>query len=287
MVQFLGVNTVRQWASQFGFAPDKHPDNLTIALGAGSVTPMQMVHAYAAFANGGYGVMPRYIEKITDAQGKVLFQAPPPAAPGEDQRIIPARNAFVVASLLNAVARTGTGAKAQAALKRTDIYGKTGTTNDAVDTWFAGFQPRITTVVWMGRDDNTSLGAREFGATLALPIWIDYMRQALKTEPVVTMPTPPGVQEVQGDWLYDEFVGGGYIGALGLQPGNPPSVEVAGAPRDAATEAEGSPGSALQPSSPNAVLLPPASITQPPQAPRPPPSTPSQEPYQRLAPSLR
>ena len=223
LVQTLGTNTVRQWARQFGFAPDKHPDNLTIALGAGSVTPMQMARAYAAFANGGFSVTPRFIEKITDAQGKVLFQAPAlPAVPTESDRIIPARNAFVVSSLLNEVARTGTGAKAQAVLKRPDIYGKTGTTNDAVDTWFAGFQPTLATVVWMGRDDNTSMGSREFGATLALPIWIDYMRQAIKTEPVAVLPTPPGVQEVSGDWMYDEFVGGGYIAQLGMDPGNPP-----------------------------------------------------------------
>ncbi|MDP9124082.1 MAG: PBP1A family penicillin-binding protein, partial [Pseudomonadota bacterium] len=251
VVQNLGINTVRNWAAQFGFAQDKHPDNLTIALGAGSVTPMQMAHAYAAFANGGYSVNPRFIEKITDAQGKVLFEAPKlPDTPSEDSRIIPARNAFVMSSLLNEVARTGTAAKAQATLKRTDIYGKTGTTNDAVDTWFAGFQPRITTVVWMGRDDNTSLGGREFGATLALPIWIDYMRAALKNEPVAMLQAPGGVQEVQGDWLYDEFVGGGYISYLGMEPGNPPSVQVAGSPREAASAPEGSAGTALQPSSP-------------------------------------
>ena len=248
IVQMLGVNTVRQWASQFGFAPDKHPDNLTIALGAGSVTPMQMARAYAAFANGGYGVMPRYIEKITDAQGKVLFQAPDlPAAPAEDQRIIPARNAFVVASLLNEGRRTGTGAKAQATLKRTDIYGKTGTTNDSVDTWFAGFQPRIATVVWMGRDDNTSMGSREFGATLALPIWIDYMRQAIKAEPVATLPTPPGVQDVRGDWLYDEFANGGYVAQLGMDPGNPPSTSARNAQFNGVATPSRSPSTTIKP----------------------------------------
>ena len=294
VVQNLGINTVRNWAAQFGFAQDKHPDNLTIALGAGSVTPMQMAHAYAAFANGGYSVNPRFIEKITDAKGQVLFEAPKlPDAPGEDSRIIPARNAFVTASLLNEVARTGTAAKAQATLKRADIYGKTGTTNDAVDTWFAGFQPRITTVVWMGRDDNTSLGGREFGATLALPIWIDYMRAALKNEPVAMLQAPGGVQEVQGDWLYDEFVGGGYISYLGMEPGNPPSVQVAGSPREAASEPEGSAGTALQPSSPNAILLQPVPPSPPGQSlpiQRIPPKAPAsavQDPFQRLAPGLR
>ena len=287
VVQNLGINTVRNWAAQFGFAQDKHPDNLTIALGAGSVTPMQEARAYAAFANGGYGVMPRFIEKITDAQGKVLFEAPKlPDTPPEDARIIPARNAFVMASLLNEVARTGTAAKAQTTLKRPDLYGKTGTTNDAVDTWFAGFQPRITTVVWMGRDDNTSLGGREFGATLALPIWIDYMRQALKDVPVATLATPPGVQDIQGDWLYDEFAGGGYISYLGMEPGNPPSIVVAGAPRDAASQAaiDATP---LQPTSPGATILQP--VPPPAQAPQPKPAppSPSTDPFSRLAPSLR
>ena len=295
VVQNLGTNTVRNWAGQFGLDAGKQPDNLTLALGAGSVTPMQMARAYAAFANGGYGVLPRFIEKITDAQGKVLFEAPKlPDTPGEDARIIPARNAFVMASLLNEVARSGTAAKAQSTLKRPDLYGKTGTTNDAVDTWFAGFQPKVTTVVWMGRDDNTSLGAREFGATLALPIWIDYMRQALKNEPVATLQPPPGVQEVQGDWLYDEFVGGGWISYLGMEPGNPPSVQVAGAPREASSEPEGSAGTALQPSSPSAILLqpvppPPPGATQAVHpAPKPAvPPQPAQDPGQRLAPSLR
>ena len=295
VVQNLGINTVRSWAAQFGLAQDKQPDNLTLALGAGSVTPMQMARAYASFANGGYAVMPRFIEKITDAHGKVLFEAPKlPDAPSEDARIIPARNAFVMASLLNEVARTGTGAKAQATLKRPDIYGKTGTTNDAVDTWFAGFQPKITTVVWMGRDDNTSLGAREFGATLALPIWIDYMKQAVKSEPVAELQPPPGVQQVQGDWLYDEFAGGGYISYLGMDPGNPPSVQVAGAPREAASEPQGSAGTTLTPSSPDAILLQPVPPPPPAQSlpiqrlqSRSSASAPEQEPYQHMPPQLR
>ena len=290
VVQNLGINTVRNWAGQFGLDADKQPDNLTVALGAGSVTPMQMARAYAAFANGGYGVLPRFIEKITDAQGKVLYEAPKLAAtPDEASRIIPARNAFVTASLLNEVTRSGTAAKAQSTLKRTDLYGKTGTTNDSVDTWFAGFQPKITTVVWMGRDDNTGLGAREFGATLALPIWIDYMRAALKGEPVAMLQPPSGVQESQGDWLYDEFVGGGYISYLGMEPGNPPSIQVAGSPGAAASEPDSNPGTPVQPSSPNAILLQPAP-PPPPTSPRPvlpPPTSQQQDPGQRLAPSLR
>ncbi len=298
LVQMLGTGTVREWAGHFGFAPDKHPDNLTLALGAGSVTPMQMARAYSAFANGGYGITPRYIEKITDAKGNVLFQAPPlPPSPNEDQRVVPARNAFVVASLLNEVTRTGTAARAQAQLKRTDIYGKTGTTNDAVDTWFAGFQPAIATVVWMGHDDNTSLGAREFGATLALPIWIEYMRQALKDQPVTILKTPAGVQEFQGDWRYDEFVDGGYVAQLGMQPGNPPSVQRAPRPGEAplptAAEPQAPPvGVVATPApSPGAIALPP--VYAPPNSSQPPahviPKGPAQtpEPLERLPPALR
>ncbi len=264
VVQNLGVNTVRDWSSRFGLDASKQPDNLSLSLGAGSVTPMQMARAYAAFANGGFLVTPRFIEKITDAQGKVLYQAPAlPDAPSQDDRILSPRNAFVMTSLMGEVTRTGTAAKAQATLKRSDIYGKTGTTNDSVDTWFAGYQPKVTAVVWMGRDDNTSLGSREFGATLALPIWIDYMRTALKDQPVITPPTPEGVQEFRGDWMYSEYADGGYIQALGLEPGNPPSVQVAprpgeepaSAPED--TPPTGAAGTALQPTSPNAVLLPP------------------------------
>jgi penicillin-binding protein 1A len=192
-----------------------------------------------------------------------------------------------MASLLNEVARTGTAAKAQATLKRPDIYGKTGTTNDAVDTWFAGFQPKITTVVWMGRDDNTSLGAREFGATLALPIWIDFMKAALKSEPVVQLQPPSGVQESQGDWLYDEFAGGGNISYLGMEPGNPPSIQIAGGPQSAASEPVDTSTTTMTPSSPNAILLQPVPPPPPAPAPKPAPSAPVQEPYQHLAPALR
>ncbi len=285
VVQHLGVNTVRDWASHFGLSADKQPDNLSLSLGAGSVTPMQMARAYAAFANGGFLVTPRFIEKITDAQGKVLYQAPAlPDSPSQDDRILSPRNAFVMNSLLAEVTRTGTAAKAYATLKRSDIAGKTGTTNDSVDTWFAGYQPKVTAVVWMGRDDNTSLGAREFGATLALPIWIDYMRVALKDQPIVTAPTPQGVQEFKGDWMYDEYVDGGWIAQLGLEPGNPPSVVVAARageePASAPAAEDGTPPATLQPTSSNAVLLPPV-------APRGPASTATQDNGQRLAPSLR
>jgi penicillin-binding protein 1A len=173
---------------------------------------MQMVQAYATIANGGWRLGPVVIERITDANGKLVFEAPPPAALTEANRNLPERNMFVTASLLNEVTRSGTAARAQAQLQRSDIYGKTGTTNDAVDAWFAGFQPSLATVVWMGHDIPKSLGERESGGGLALPIWLDYMATALKNVPVaLPPPSPGGLVREGGDWLYTEWVGGGWV----------------------------------------------------------------------------
>ena len=130
VMQLIGPARVRAWAARFGFDIDKQPDNLTLALGSGAVTPLQMASAYAVIANGGYKLAPLLIAKIADAKGEVLFEAPA-AVLSEDNRVIPARNAFVTASLLQEVARSGTAARAQAQLRRPDIYGKTGTTNDS------------------------------------------------------------------------------------------------------------------------------------------------------------
>jgi penicillin-binding protein 1A len=216
LVQYIGVDTARQWAGRFGFDVNRQPDNLTLALGAGSTTPMQLATAYAALANGGYKVDPVVIERITDAQGQVVYQAPPPVPLTEAQRIIPARNAFVIDSLLNEVTRSGTAARAQATLKRPDIYGKTGTTNDAVDAWFAGFQPSVVAVVWMGYDDPRSLGSHESGGGASLPIWLGYMSQVLRNVPVHTVDPPEGVQEVNGEWYYNEYAEGGFVPQIGV-----------------------------------------------------------------------
>ena len=245
LVQMMGVGTAREWAGRFGFAPDKHPDNLTLALGAGSATPIQMARAYAMLDNGGFAITPRFIERITDARGKVLFEAPPPPPLAEEQRVVPARNAFVVDSLLQEVARSGTAARAQAQLKRPDLYGKTGTTNDAVDAWFAGFQPEVAAVVWMGKDEPQSLGARESGGGLALPIWIDYMRTALRATAVAEISPPAGVQMKDGDWVFDDYADGGEVSSLGVEPGSPPVVvraaRAASAPAASSAEAGASP----------------------------------------------
>ncbi|WP_395703639.1 penicillin-binding protein 1A [Aquabacterium sp.] len=217
LLQQLGLPVAHDWIERFGFESERQPDNLTLALGAGSTTPLQLAQAYAVFANGGWRVDPVLIERITDAHGQVLYEAPPPAPLDEADRAIPARNAFITSSLLNEVARSGTAAKAQAQLGRADIYGKTGTTNDAVDAWFAGFQPSLVAVVWIGYDDPHSLGDRESGGGLALPVWIGYMKQALAGVPVARPPVPPdGVQRAGGDWVYDEWADGSYVRQIGM-----------------------------------------------------------------------
>jgi len=207
LLQAISPQYARDYLQRFGFDAAKHPANLTMVLGSGSVTPLQMAGAYAVFANGGFRVTPRLIQKITDARGNVLWEAPTPAARQEDQRAIDPRNAFIIDSMLHEVVRSGTGALATQRLGRNDLAGKTGTTSGAVDGWFAGYSGNVVAVSWMGYDQPKSLGGREFGATLALPIWIDYMRQALSGKPPSEKKPPPGVSFVDGDWLYDEFKG--------------------------------------------------------------------------------
>jgi len=220
VLQHTGTRPAREWTGRFGLDPARQPDNLTLALGTGSATPLQMAQAYATLANGGWRVAPVVIEKITDAQGAVLFEAPPPEAMTEDNRAIPARNAFVMSSLLNEVTRTGTAARAQALLKRGDLYGKTGTTNDAVDAWFAGYQPTLSTAVWMGYDKPRGLGGGESGGRLALPIWIDFMGAALKGTPEAPPPSPPpGLVHENGEWLYAEWAEGGWVSTISDETG--------------------------------------------------------------------
>jgi len=217
LLQAISPQYAQDYLQRFGFDAAKHPANLTMVLGSGSVTPLQMASAYAVFANGGFKVTPRLIQKITDARGNVLWEAPPPPARQDEQRVIDARNAFIIDSMLREVVRSGTGAQASQRLGRNDLAGKTGTTSDAVDGWFAGYSGNIVAVSWMGHDQPKSLGGREFGATLALPIWIDYMRQALAGKPPNERKPPPGVSYVDGDWVYDEFKGDEGVKALDVE----------------------------------------------------------------------
>ena len=215
VLQAVGPKTAQEWVSRFGFDADKHPPYLTMALGAGSVTPMQMATAYSVFANGGYRVTPWLITRVTDHKGKALSEFTPPPLT-EQPRAIDARNAFIMDSLLQEVTRAGTAARAQATLKRPDLYGKTGTTNDSVDAWFAGFQPTLTAVTWIGYDQPRNLGSRETGGGLSLPIWINFMEKALKGVPVAETAVPPGVVNVGGEWFYEEYARNAGVANLGL-----------------------------------------------------------------------
>jgi penicillin-binding protein 1A len=185
---------------------------------------MQMATGYAVFANGGYRVNPWLITKITDQRGKALVESQPPL-PNESVRAIDARNAFIMDRLLQEVARAGTAARAQRELKRVDLYGKTGTTNDQIDTWFNGFHPTLVAIVWMGYDNPRSLGDRETGGSLSLPVWINFMETALKGVPVMEPTAPEGVVNVGGEWYYEEYARGGGVASLGgglpLENGSP------------------------------------------------------------------
>ncbi len=216
VLQAVGAQNAQEWITRFGFDAEKHPPYLTMALGAGSVTPMQMATAYAVFANGGHRINPWLISRISDQKGRTLVESKPPPL-NEAARAIDARNAFMMSRLLQEVARSGTAAKAQAALKRPDLYGKTGTTNDSVDTWFAGYQPTLAAVVWMGYDTPRSLGDRETGGGLSLPVWISFMETALRGVPVAEVAAPEGVVNSGGEWFYDEYAHGSGVSNLGLE----------------------------------------------------------------------
>jgi len=214
VLQAVGARPTQEWVTRFGFDADKHPAYLTMALGAGSVTPMQMATGYSVFANGGHLVQPHLITRISDYKDRVLVDSPAVEQLGETSAI-PPRNAFVMTSLLQEVTRSGTAARAQATLKRPDIYGKTGTTNDAMDAWFAGYQTNLAAVVWIGYDTPRKLGDRETGGGLSLPVWISFMETALRSSPVSEPPFPGGVVNVGGDWVYEEYARGGGISSLG------------------------------------------------------------------------
>ncbi|MEO7242465.1 MAG: PBP1A family penicillin-binding protein [Variovorax sp.] len=215
ILQSIGTHYAQDWIGNFGFDREKHPAYLPMALGAGSVTPMQLAVGYSVFANGGYRVNPQLITRITDHKDKVLVDVQAPLL-NETMRAIPQRNAFIMDSLLQSVVRGGTGYKAYAALKRPDLYGKTGTTNDSLDAWFAGFQPTMTAVAWMGYDTPRSLGDRETGGGLSLPIWISYMETAIKGVPVTEPSAPAGVVNVAGELYYNEYTPGRGVGTLGV-----------------------------------------------------------------------
>jgi len=222
ILRHITVPYAHQYLGKFGFDLAKHPKNLTMTLGTGSVTAEQLVAAYAVFANGGYSVEPYLIARIVDGNGKVITEAKPRETLPDDARVIDPRNAFVMDTMLREVTRSGTGAAASK-LGRPDIAGKTGTSNDAVDGWFAGYGGGIVAVSWMGYDDSKSLGGKEFGATVSLPIWMDYMKVALQKRPPQERPVPAGLTQVDGEWLYDEFTGDAALHSLDLDDADKPA----------------------------------------------------------------
>src|SRR5258706_6667727 len=192
ILQSIDPKYAQDYVTRFGFDADKHPPYLTMALGAGSVTPLQMARAYAVFANGGYLIQPHFIQKIVDDRGNELGVAHPPLAGEEALRVIDTRNAFLMDSMMQDVTRYGTAASASK-LGRRDLAGKTGTTNDFVDGWFCGYQPQLVGIAWMGFDQPRTLGKNQTGGRVALPIWIEYIGRALKGVPAAHRAVAEGV----------------------------------------------------------------------------------------------
>lgn len=231
VLRSIGPLYAQEWITRFGFEADKHPAYLTMALGAGSVTPMQMATGYSVFANGGYRVNPWLVSRVIEQRGKVLVDLPKPTL-GKLEHAIEPRNAFLMTSLLQEVTRSGTAAKAQAILKRPDIYGKTGTTNDSMDAWFAGYHPTVTAVTWIGYDTPRKLGDRETGGGLSLPVWISFMETVLKNVPIQEAIAPDGVVHIGGEWFYDEYGKGAGVSGLSLDDKTEPNNEPLTAPEE-------------------------------------------------------
>jgi len=188
----IGPKYAREYVTRFGFEAEKHPPYLTMALGAGSVTAWHMARAYAVFANGGYLLQPYFIQKIVDDRGNLLALADPRRAGDEELRVIDERNAFIMDNMMQDVVRIGTAARA-ARLGRADLAGKTGTTNEFVDAWFAGYQPALVAVAWVGFDQPKTLGKNQTGGVVALPLWLGYMEKVLSEIPEMPREMPPGV----------------------------------------------------------------------------------------------
>ncbi|GAB3452158.1 penicillin-binding protein 1A [Massilia terrae] len=261
-VRLLRAETVpyaHEYLGKFGFDLDRQPKNYTLALGTGAVTPQQMVGAYAVFANGGYKVQPYLISKIQDGTGKVIAETKTPEVRVEENRVLDPRNVYVMDTMLRDVARYGTGAEATKRLGRTDIAGKTGTTSDAMDGWFSGYGGGVVAVAWMGYDEPRSLGGKEFGATVALPLWIDYMHVALAKAPPQELAVPDGVVRENDDWVYSEFADTPELKYIDIDPNAP---EQAADPTAPATTPQQD-GTTLPPPGDHPVAAPPGAPVRP------------------------
>jgi penicillin-binding protein 1A len=223
VLQDIGPSYAQSYITRFGFEAKNHPAYLTMALGAGSATPWQMASAYAVFANGGYRVKPKLIAKIVDQHGNVISTTSFDHASNGAPRVIDSRNAFIMNSMMQSVIRNGTASKALI-LGRSDIAGKTGTTNDHIDAWFAGYNPKQVAVAWIGFDTPRPLGKGETGSVAALPIWIKYMSTALKGSPEMAMHMPEGVIGINIDPVTGTKDDGGILEYF-YQENAPRSVE--------------------------------------------------------------
>lgn len=224
IAQAMGVDYTRNYAMRFGFKSNQLPTTLSIALGSGSATPLQMAEGYAVFANGGYKVSGYVIDKIYDSQGNLRAEMHPLVAGQNAPQVIDPRNAYVMTSILRDVVLHGTARRATA-LGRSDIAGKTGTTNDFKDAWFVGYTPKIVTAVYIGYDKPVNMGRGAFGGTLALPVWVDYMRFALKGKPVERFKTPSGVVQRDGELFLREQQSTSSSVALDNSTPNPEMVQ--------------------------------------------------------------
>jgi penicillin-binding protein 1A len=239
LLQSIGTRYAQDYITRFGFEAERHPPYLTMALGAGSVTPWQMVAGYGVFANGGYRVHPYVVKQIIDGAGRVVATTDPPIAGDSAARVVDPRNAFLMESMMQDVIRRGTATRALA-LNRSDLAGKTGTTNDYLDAWFCGFNPELVAVSWIGFDQPRNLGKGETGGAAALPIWINYMRVALNGKPEVHREMPEGLLAVtptgspRQELIYQEN-----LPALPEMPGGP--VEPSGGPPPAEAPSEAIP----------------------------------------------
>ncbi len=229
VLQAMGVNPTIDYITRFGFNKQDLPPNLSLALGTATLTPIEIATGWSTFANGGYKITPYLIQKIESRNGDTLFVANPPSVPADTSaatapgvaapehslitdasnpaltqapavatRVVDGRTTFILNSMLEDVIKKGTGRRAMA-LGRSDLAGKTGTTNDSKDAWFSGYNADYMTTVWTGFDQPETLGRREFGGTVALPIWMNYMGAALKDKPAHTQAEPEGIVSLRVD----------------------------------------------------------------------------------------
>ncbi len=220
LLEAIGQPFAYEFIERFGFDSSKQPIEsayLTMALGSGSVTPLQMATAYSVFANGGYRVTPYLIDYVTDSTGAVIMKSQPVVAGENAPRVLDTRVAWIANNLLHGVATSGTGARTESTFKRGDIGAKTGTTNNSVDAWFVGYTPNVVGTAWIGYDKPKTLGRGETGSKAAMPIWMGYMRQAFKEKPVVlAKPMPRGITVQDGNYYLSEYPPGIAVMRLGV-----------------------------------------------------------------------